>query len=126
MKKQGKKIKQTSCVLPLGMKRGDFELAALNSITAMELGVFKDDHLAHLMVLAEMCNQIKHKPPFIISHVKSLRNQLIQIHDSLYLNTSKFYESVKASTNILLDFIVKQNNKQIIDIATKGIKQIGQ
>ena len=123
MRKQGKKIKQVNRLIPLGVKKSDFEFPILSSLLAMKNNLFKTDHAAHLWVLADMC--LKFNPTgHVLSHAQALKRIVLEIDEFDYVKTTRWHPEAVASVNILLEYIHNQSNSKIMDVATNEIKLI--
>jgi hypothetical protein len=123
MRKQGKKINQGFCVLPLGMKRTKYEMDARAALLAIERGVCTEQHIVDLWVLADLCERLNEgREKYISTHAESVKSLAEAIHNKTCNGLASV--SIVASSNILLDWIHKQDNRKIIDIALSQIKQL--
>jgi len=58
MKKRGKHIRQSGCVIPLGIKRTTYEINARAAMLAIERRVCNEQHLIDIWVLADLCERL--------------------------------------------------------------------
>ena len=123
MKKRGKKIKQFYVAKPLGIKSNGWELSNLAGLMALERGQANETHLADLMTLAILCEQLNDKNlPHINQHAKTLKKLLEEIYNAGYTCSQLQYVAVKASHGVLNDWYRQQNNKKIMDVVLANMR----
>lgn len=124
MRKQGKKIKNNLALLPGKMKRTRYELDARAALVALQHGCANTSHLADLFVLAHMADEIGCEA-YIKQHSASVKRLCEQIHDGGYKCSELTYEGMRASVDVLLQWIAKQSNKAVAEFATKQLVKMG-
>lgn len=122
MKKRGAKINKRDCVIPLGVKRINYELSARAAIVAIESRVCSEQNLVDLFVLADLCERLNEsKERHIDIHSESVKKLVEAIHNKSCDGLAS--QSIKVSANILLDWIHKQDNKKMLDVAMQQIRK---
>lgn len=123
MKKRGAKIKQNGCVIPLGIKRIKYELNARAALLAIERKFYNEQHLVDIWVLADLCERMNsHKEPHIDNHCTSVKRLVEAIHNKTCDGLAS--TSIKVSSDILLNWLHKQDNKKMYDVAVEQIRKL--
>ena len=120
MRKSGKKIRQSIAVVPLGMKRGKYELDARIALVALQNRVHNEQHLVDLWTLADLCERLEPDEKHILTHAESVKRLVQAIHGEQDCGLA--CTSITASANLLLNWINGQNNSKICRIALEKIK----
>jgi hypothetical protein len=123
-KKTGARIKHTIALKPLGMRNLiNYELPTRAAILALEHGVHNADHIAHLYSLGDMARRIT-----VEMHVKAHADTVIRLCEQIYQDgccKESVANSMRVSTNLLLEWMNEQSNFAISNAANEAIKEIG-
>lgn len=122
MKKRGKKINHTVAVVPLGIKRNTYELAARAALLAIKRNAYNDQHMADLAVLAVLSERLSNER-YILVHSASVKRSIEKIwQDGMGFVPRFDYVALESSADLLLGFLSKQKN---LDIAQACIQSAG-
>lgn len=123
MKKRGARINQSAATLPLGIKRTKYEFDARAAMLAIERGVCNEQHIVDLFVLADLCEHLNNgAEKHIQVHTDSVKKLAEAIHNKTCNGLAA--ASIIASSNILLDWFLLQNNKRTLDITLKQMHRL--
>lgn len=126
MRKSGAKIKHSIAAIPGIGKRNTYELPARAALVALQADCHTDDHLAHLHVLADLCdalNTAQNREQYITSHCESVRRRISDINESGRCGRLD-YAALEPSVNILLEFFALQPNSLIARIARQAVERL--
>ncbi len=116
-KKSGARINQTLALKPLNAKTATkYELDAHAALVALQHDCAKQDHLVSLYVLADLSERIGGEA-HIKQHAASIKRMCEQIHNHSYECGGLTYHAMRASTDVLLSFILTQRNAVIAKVA---------
>lgn len=123
MRKRGKTIKNNYAVIPFGVKRGSYELSARAAMLALERGVYEEQNIVDLWVLADLCERLNEGKHFHITHHSSTVKRLCaDIQESKH--NSYTILSIISSAGVLLDWVHKQPNSKVLTIAQEQISRL--
>ena len=124
MKKRGARIKNTLALKPLGIRNMiAYELPTRAAIVAVDAGDFNSTNIAHLYSLGDMCQRIA-KEVYILRHAEAVCRIASDIHSAGHCDAGKA-QSLTVSSNLLLDWLLTQSNKQISDAAQGALREFG-
>jgi len=116
MRKSGKKIKHSSVVMPLGVKKPKYELSARAALIAIKHDCFNDQHLADLYVLSEICEKLGDEA-HISKHAEYVKRMCEIAHGAGRLSLND-YISLEVSANVLIDYFSRSSNVEIARVTT--------
>lgn len=123
MRKSGAKIKHNVAIMPLGVKRNKYELDARIAMMAIEKGMFDEQHIVDLWVLADLCERLNQgKEKYISVHAASVKKLAADIQAKEADSLTPL--SIVSSGGILLDWVHKQDNKKVFNVAMQQIKSL--
>lgn len=122
MRKRGKRINQNVAVIPLGMKRNDYDMIARTALVAFKSGIVTDKHIGALVSLAYLCEHL-HSEPHIMQHAASVIRLCAEAQDNKRV-TDLQYIALETSTDVLLKWFHLQKNFKVINAAMAEAKRI--
>lgn len=123
MRKSGAKIKHNVAIMPLGVKRTKYELDARIAMLAIEKGMYDEQHIVDLWVLADLCERLNQgREKYISTHASSVKKLAADIQAKEADSLTPL--SIVSSGGILLDWVHKQDNKKVFNVAMQQIKAL--
>ena len=122
-KKSGAKIKHGIAVVPLNAKGNQFTWAVHCALLMADKNLLTQDHLVDLYVLAEIAQKIG-CPAHLNTHSETIKRLADEIHAQGYKVTVNQCVALKASANLLCDWMHTQPNSRIANIARGAVLEI--
>ena len=122
-KKSGARINQTMVAKPLNMRNlTDHELPARAALLALESGYYDMTHLENLYSLGDMCGRMATEH-YIEIHADTTMALCEHIRANKKCGNWELV-SMRASSGVLLEWLNKQSNADILKSSTMAIKEL--
>ena len=122
-RKRGKQIKQNLKLVPIGIKGNEYEIRARTALVAIENNCANIDHIVSLYVLARLSESMS-RERYILLHAAAIKEICVNIYDNEYYCIRMVYKTLKISADVLLCWILKQNNIKLAKHALKAVNEI--
>lgn len=123
-KKSGARINNTLAIKPLGIKTATtYELSAHAALLALDNDSATQDHLVNLYVLADLADRIGGEF-FVQQHAATIKRLCDQIHGDAYHCGHLTYVAMRASTDVLLRWVLTQKNIEIAKHARRAVQEL--
>lgn len=123
-KKCGARINNVLVLKPFGIKTSTtYELSARAALLALESDMANTGHLANLYVLADLAERIGGEL-YVTSHAATIKRLCDQIHGDAYRCGHLTYVAMRASTDVLLRWVLTQKNIEIAKHARQAVREL--
>jgi hypothetical protein len=123
-KKSGARINNCIALRPLGTKvPNKYELSAYAALFALNRGAASEDNLVSLYVLADMAERIGGEV-HIQQHSATVKRLIERIYADAYRCDQLTYQAMRVSVDVLLSWVMVQQNMDIAMTAREVIREI--
>lgn len=123
-KKSGARINNCIALRPLGTKvPSKYELSIFAALFALNCGAVSEDNLVSLYVLSDMAERLGGEA-HIQQHAATVKRLVDKIYADAYRCDRLTYEAMRVSADLLLRWVLMQQNMGIAQTARMAIREL--